>query len=363
MKTISPSNMLQQINRERKITHHYYFIYHKKVLHDTLLEEDEFKMIIQKDNALSLKLFDNSKYNKFFCKLLYLYEYKQNCYNSNKFLHLRELLEQRGFILTNRELKLGSRDKLLQIAKKDNVLHYIMNNYKLTDLLKSRVNESLFRIYDTTKIREFIEIMTDNFRIRQFINCKHLFMVEDHTLKIKLDQNHDFSIMKMTGDIKRVQFTRDILKRFDMYSNLQTNEFQDISEQTLKDIIKEYKSIFRDNTKNDIELKTMYDRIKFVGGKLYKKLDIPMKTKKVKKDGKVIVNYWLDTEITEMFVRMYKFTKRHYEKTDTLYIQFIENRDEKAKERAELQTSVCCDIRDLNDNRHLIKFVKRKKIQ
>ena len=116
MNTISPSAMLQQINRERRISHHYYLIFTKKVSCDTIISEDDFKLYVQEENLLSLKVFKTTEkhINELFCSLLYYYEYKQNCYNSNSALHFKKLLTERGFKLTNDDCFCGNRGKQLK---------------------------------------------------------------------------------------------------------------------------------------------------------------------------------------------------------------------------------------------------------
>lgn len=341
MKTISPSNMLQQINRERKITEHYYFIYTKCVNNDIILEEEEYKLNVMNDNKLALKLFDNNIHNKLFCELLYLHEYKQNCYNSNKYLHFRKLLEQRGFVLTNNDLKIGKRSKDLKQEKALNVRKYIDENYKLTDLLKCRVNENLLHIYNTEHARKYKTVITDNFAISQYINTKYLFFANESVLVNKLENNNDFSIIKMTSNINQIIFVRKVMKLFAMNNNLEFEEHVELNENEMKSIVEEYKHLFRDNTKKDIELKTEYDRIKFVAGKCFKKLNIPIITKKVKRNGKVIIDYQLDKAEMKLFSNIYQYTKRYYNNLD---IKYLEECDKLNSKMCELKTDINCKI-------------------
>ena len=342
MKTISPSNMLQQINRERKITHHYYFIYNKSYGNEIILDEKEFKLNIMQQNDLSLKLFDNNKYNKLFCELLYLHEYKQNCYNSNKYLHFRKLLVERGFILTNTDYKIGKRSKELREIKAMNVKHFNDCDYKLRDLLYNRTNQSLFHIYNTEDIMKYKDLITDNFIISQYINTKYLLFADESVLENKLIHNKDFSIMKMTSNINQIKFVRKILKLFNIAPNLETNDLAVLDDEVLKNIIDEYKKLFRDNTKKEIELKTHYDRIKFIAGKCYKKLNIPMKTKKEKCGKSSIVNYELDSVVMKMFKKIYTYTQRNYNNLDVKYLEECYKLNSKM---CELKTEININVR------------------
>ena len=188
----------------------------------------------------------------------------------------------------------------------------------------NRVNETLLNIYNTEDVRKYKDVITDNFKINQYINIKHLFLISEKHLENKDNNNKDFSIKKLTSDIKQIQYTRKILDYFGMDKYLEMDELVEIDESILNDFINHYKSVFRDNTKQKIELKTKYDRVKFVAGKLYKKLNIPMTTKKVKRDGKVIIEYIINKNEIENYKEIYQYSKNRRAEPMRKYLEECE---------------------------------------
>tara|TARA_R110001632_G_scaffold134152_2_gene249328 strand:+ start:2340 stop:5105 length:2766 start_codon:yes stop_codon:yes gene_type:complete len=103
--TISPKNMVQQFSRERNINNLYYFFNLKKFVSCQYANIGECRddMVIKHKNALiQFELLDGS-YNDLFFDMLVEYEYKMDCYNTNKFLHFLEIIKSRGIEnITNR---------------------------------------------------------------------------------------------------------------------------------------------------------------------------------------------------------------------------------------------------------------------
>ena len=331
MNTISPSGMLQQINRERKISHHYYFIYNKNISKDTIISEDEFKNYVEEENKLALKVFQLQEHhnNILFCSLLYYYEYKKNCYRSNPSYHFKKLLKQRGFILTNEELITGNRDKQLKELKKENAQIYDEEHYDMKTLLLSDVNRKLLKIFNTNQICKFRDLIVDNSKTTQHINIKHLFFLDDMKIKHKLDANNDFGIKKIKSSNNKILFVKKVLSMFGLNTKLEkinndiTNDFSGI--------IDEYKTIFRDRSNLEIKLNTNYDRVKFVASKLYSKLNIPMNNKDKKVNGIKLKDYALDNDKMKFHKDLFEYSSREYIQKDVNYIQTIDEKIQQLK--------------------------------
>ncbi len=339
MNTISPSAMLQQINRERKISHHYYFIYNKNISKDTIICEDDFKHYVNEENSLALKVFQlQEQYiNQLFCSLLYYHEYKQNCYKSNPSLHFKLLLKERGFVLTNDDLFLGDRSKQLKENKKENAIKYDIEHYDLKTLLNSSVNEKVLHLYNTTDMMHYRNFINDSSKIQEHLTIKHLFTWDNAKINNNLNSNNDFAVKKLKCNINKINFTRKILDLFNMNHDFTIRNLEKTSTFNTDQIIKEYKTIFRDRSSLPISLKTNYDKIKFVASKLYSKLNIPMVKKDIKQDGKHIKQYALNEEIIKDHKHLMTYASRHYEQKDLKYIQSCHNLNDK---QAELKSNV-----------------------
>tara|TARA_R110002074_G_scaffold44315_9_gene115248 strand:- start:1788 stop:4625 length:2838 start_codon:yes stop_codon:yes gene_type:complete len=326
MNTISPSAMLQQINRERKISHHYYLIYNKKVSHDTIITEDDFKDYVYEENSMALKVFQlqENHINQLFCSLLYYYEYKKNCYKSNSSLHFKRLLKERGFKLTNDDLKCGVRSKDLKDDKKANASKYDEEHYDLTTLLHSEVNEKLLHIYNTEGIIQNRAIINDSFEISTHINIKHLLLLDDNVISNRLALSNDFAIKKYKSALNQVKFTKKILNLFNMNTDLTFND--DVKHNiNSTEIITEYKNIFRDRGNQEIILNSEYDKIKFVASKLYKKLNIPMSNQSKKVNGVKKVSYNINHYDILNHKKLIEYSSRHYQRKDIKYMETINN--------------------------------------
>ncbi len=337
MKTISPSAMLQQINRERKISHHYYFLYSKNVSKDTIISEDEFKIYVEEENKLALKIFQLQEYhnNMLFCSLLYYYEYKKNCFRSNPAYHFKKLLKQRGFKLTNEELITGNRDTQLRAIKKENAEIYDKEHYDMQTLLLSDVNRKLLKIYDTTQICKYRELIVDNSKTTQHINIKHLFLLDDDKIKHKLEASNDFGIKKIKSSNNKILFVKKVLSMFGLNKNLEkvstdiTNNFSGL--------VKEYKTIFRDRSNLEIKLNTDYERVKFVASKLYSKLNIPMKNTDKKIDGIKLKEYKINEDDMKLHRHLFEYSTREYIQKDINYIQTIDENIQQLKTDLHIQ--------------------------
>ena len=343
MNTISPSAMLQQINRERKISHHYYFIYNKNISKDTIICEDDFKDYVNEENSMALKVFQlQEQYiNQLFCSLLYYHEYKQNCYKSNPSLHFKLLLKERGFVLTNDDLILGDRSKQLKENKKENAIKYDVEHYDLKTLLNSTVNEKVLHLYNTTEMINYREFINDSSKIQEHLTIKHLFTWDKAKINNNLNCNNDFAVKKLKCNINKIKFTHKILKLFSMNDDFSLNEVEKPNTFNSDEIIKEYKTIFRDRSSLSIPLTTDYDKIKFVASKLYSKLKIPMIKKDIKQDGKHIKQYALKQDIINEHKHLMTYSTRHYEQKDLNYIQSCHNLNDK---QAVLKTNVSIGI-------------------
>tara|TARA_R110001592_G_scaffold294898_1_gene564774 strand:+ start:81 stop:854 length:774 start_codon:yes stop_codon:yes gene_type:complete len=235
-------------------------------------------------------------------------------------MHLKLLLKERGFKLTNEDLLCGSRSKSLKRDKKDNALKYDSENYDLLDLLKSRINIKLLHIYDTKVIRLHKQLINDSSLIHQHLNVKYLFTWDNEMIKNKLDSNKDFGLIKMKSSINQIQYITKVLDLFNMNKVLEIDQTKTTKNIDYKDLLNEYKTRFRDRSTKPIKLNTDYDKIKFVASKLYSKLNIPMSNYDKKENGIKITKYQVDLEALEMHSDLIKYSTRQYKNIDTDYM-------------------------------------------
>jgi hypothetical protein len=105
--TISPVAMVQQVNRNRNITHLYYLFESKtwkSYKYDTIDEciyEIKEGQKVMKDYYLAFEMNNDDNLNERFNNLLASFRYTLDCYSTNKFAHFLDIIQRRGFTITN----------------------------------------------------------------------------------------------------------------------------------------------------------------------------------------------------------------------------------------------------------------------
>jgi len=139
--TISPKNMIQQVARCRDITNLYYCFQKQKFNQCKFLEKSDARDHIKLLSEMTDQEFDvldkeESKRQELFGKLYAEYIYKQDIYDTNKYIHFKLLLEKRGFIMgkqiTNKTV--GENKKYI----KDVIDEYKVENF---DIESDRIQE------------------------------------------------------------------------------------------------------------------------------------------------------------------------------------------------------------------------------
>lgn len=308
MKSISPKAMVQQICRERKITHLYFLIYSKIIRNDIIKDEGDFYETIKTQNKLSLKLFDrlSDDNNKLFVKLLNMYKYKQNCYISNKYLHLINLLKARGWIINGEYLKCGVRNKEMTDKNKELVNKFNDENYTLEDHLHSKLNRKLFKFETINELEPYKHYFTDNKYVIKHLSLINLLFKSNESLHQDLDLSNDFSIVKLVNNKSKHLFIRKTLDMFGMDNRF--NKINDPKDYNSGDIISEYKTIWQDRTTQPIVLTTFYDKQKFIA-KIYERIRIPLTKKRYTTNGNKIIDYKINADAIKECETIKEFSK------------------------------------------------------
>ncbi len=222
-KTISPSQMVQQICRCRDIKKVYIFfpdIFTKTEKYETTQDVDKnYEYLLNNYNSkmvqigsISFDCEDDSTAIKYrdqticdqelielYNKLYKMNEYRQDCYNTNKFLHLLDILKKRGFVIKNNFTGTIIRDKdkkkeMDQELKNMDIAEFTEDSERVT-----RINEYLK--IPQNKINDYKELFIDKHLLSQHFNISSFFYTEEVDNLKKLLQRQDFDIGKCK-DIK-----------------------------------------------------------------------------------------------------------------------------------------------------------------
>ena len=117
--TITPPNMLQQIARERQITK-INFLFEKKIRNPKYKNRAECKEILKIGRQYVMDEFDimcSKKYREDYLDILNDIEYKNDCYNTNKFAWFLKLLKNKGVVI-KKKYYMGRKELLLENINK-----------------------------------------------------------------------------------------------------------------------------------------------------------------------------------------------------------------------------------------------------
>ncbi len=315
--TISPSNMLQQINRERKISKLNYMFEKKQFQESEYSLVEDMKEDLFKDNEFALKQFENedSYLNKMFVDLLVDYEYILDCYQTNKYAHFQTLIKERGFIDKTIEYKPKPvskvEKKIIKAKVKKNTKEYFLENWNTADALNSRLNEDILKVYNTEDIQGIKELYQEAGETEKYLYTKKLYMDSAEKVERDLNKDKDFSILKVKGGQNKVKFINDISVELGISKNLEVVEQKTITEERASTINKKYRQVFGGRNKKDIELDTEYNKKQFVATLLKNVLgkDI-LKKKKVRKGKKTETEVSVNQEKIEKMRKIYKLGRR-----------------------------------------------------
>ena len=300
--TISPANMVQQLSRERNINNLYYYFGKKKFTKCKYNNINECRIDMVKKHEYALTQFNifEGSYNDLFFDMLVEYEYKQDCYNTNKFLHFLLILKNRGIEILTQE-KVSSKlnnEKIKEIAEKLRLENFDINSDHIIN-----INE-----YLKMNTAEYIEenkqlFINPNLLCNHFTNCEYFLKNDDM-------ENKNDILFQTISDIKEFPIKK-----------LETNKYKILNVEMLKSIsgytetIKDNKTYFDCSIpltpENNIKFNESY---KLVFGGRCKDMDLTKINNIPKMLSKMISNICGDSIINSEKVREGKKT------TNKLYI-------------------------------------------
>jgi len=209
--TINPANMKQQIARCRNIKTLYF---HFNALHlmakrkpYTFLQFKKQKQELEEMVLSEFEMLANEQLRDIYFKLLTTCEYRDDCYNSNVYLHFKLLLKQYGFVVEEPNLAglVSDHDKKMKSmmakkAKEDrfegvDLYHHQLNDYLNLPRDKIKENEQFFH--------------SPNKVTKHFTVCKYFFDEPDKLVE-KLVSKQDFNAKMVSGTLYKTKKLRDV---------------------------------------------------------------------------------------------------------------------------------------------------------
>jgi hypothetical protein len=269
--TITPTQMVQQIARCRNINNVYIFFSNKKSKmpsFDDINEAEKFhneniscynleminifKKNIDKSIDENKDLIDGSfiklssnKLNEIFNKLYINNSYVEDCYNTNKYLHLINILKNRGFIINYTDDKNNAENH-----KEDKLKIYEdkMNNFDIYNEKNERINEYLKIPLD--QIDNYKQYFIDKNLLTTHINISKYFFRDNTNNILNLSTRDDFDINKIKDISLKFALLDDMLKKLEL-NKTKINSF--VPKNNVIDgheeLKERYQKLFRDRSK------------------------------------------------------------------------------------------------------------------
>ena len=305
--TITPSAMLQQINRNRNIKKLYYY-FTKKSFNPSTKTLTEFRSDLKDSDAygqLYFNMMDDGVLKEPYINLLSRFEYNYSCYNTNKYAHFNKMLDDRGF---KRKFSVGVTqfDSQTKEDKQQRLVERIAAFDPENKYVK-RINEML-RIPED-KMLDHVELFVDKFKLeRHFDLCTMLYKNNDDIQAI-LEESKDFNLNKFRSKKNKICFLnefRDKLKLADQSLALK----EVMSENDQREYLSKYKLLFRCRD-NKASLQNLNETNKILT-KMYKQLfgaDIIVKDDRKMIDGIRVQYYKLNHGVLSEHIKVYGFRK------------------------------------------------------
>lgn len=256
--TISPTAMLQQINRERKIEHLYYCFELKTCYLSCIHNSKEVVESILKEQKEAVEILGRGDYSqeleKMFIDLSVDLCIKNDAYNTNKYVHFKTLLPKRGFIDTVKTKQTTyKQDSSKALQKKIRVKTFSKENFSVSECLNSQTNMDVVRIYDTELMRKNRTLFTDAGAVEKYILRKSFYLKNKEYNERMLEKEDEIEFKKINSKYYKVG------KLMDLYDTLGYNKDmtkkpdykETFTEDEKKNIMKEYKGVSKSIDLND----------------------------------------------------------------------------------------------------------------
>ena len=314
--TISPTQMVQQIARCRNIVNVYVFFSNRisrlPYYEDLDDANNHYSQMITNYNMdikdiIDSSLFDNDKnavLEKIFSDIYIQNSYHDDCFESNKYLHLMNILQSRGFIIHDTD---GEHKTVKHKKEKEQILEEKLENFNPESLKVSKLNEYM-RI-PLNKIDEYKDIFIDNVALTKHINvCKFFFQDSNDNL-ITLSKKLDFDITKCKDIALKVKLLDQMLDAINLNKNdLSTFVPENKKLDDIDKIQKTYTDLFKVRKKNlDLSIDTnMYKEI----CSIYNSLFNVTSCKQTRFNGTRLWLYTVDESILNYHKDVYSYRKK-----------------------------------------------------
>ena len=341
--TIDPRDMLQQINRNRNITKLWYLFQRKKCRNCCFntfedCEEDtrDIKKICEKNDYLQQEI---NRLDKVFQNVFNQYKYNKDCYDTNPYAHFKSLLKVRGFknttiisqsnSKTTKELLKADKERIIQTIHKD--LPFVIELNKYIGL-------------PDEEIENHKEIYTDGQFVGRMISARHYlfqdykeefnpktktwdqkfndevmrFEQQKRDMKSQIYEKEEFNIKKIKTIQNKLIFLDKVREEINQPDRFKIEDISVMNETAQESFNLEYKAVFTDRSKKEINPFSTKHGTQVLISKMYKNIfgATPFASVSTSINGKSIKEY---KDGTKEAMNQYSNLYEVYEKARTQY--------------------------------------------
>ena len=217
-KTISPTAFFQQIARERSINKLHYCFEEKRFEPSNYKETKDVVKDVAELQKISLERFEFSgdiDLQKMFLDLSVQLLYKKDCYNTNKYVHFKHILPQRGFIdIVKKHICTVKKTQADKQERKKNLEEWKQDIWNAEEALKSRVNEDVLKLTTKEEIEEFKHLFLDTGAVKCHLMGVYYFLKHHGELKNKINKTNEFPLLKLNDSYCQLDTMINLMKEF-----------------------------------------------------------------------------------------------------------------------------------------------------
>lgn len=264
--TISPKAMLQQLCRCRNITYLKYIFYKKEFKTEKYQTLKQVEKETQQLEELAIfELMCSVEEAELYNKMFNIITYNEDAYNTNKFGHFKHGLRCKGF--TDRtDYYQTSKETIKDRAKENKQEKY--DNFSSENPIYEKINEYL----DLPKElwADHKELFIEQADLNKHFNIQNYFFKGEATWKQQLVEQEEFNAQKVRSNKNKYIYIKAFLEKLGINNKTDFNIKKGFSKEEGKTMYKNYKLIFRDRGKKELDL-TIPNECEKLITRIYKK--------------------------------------------------------------------------------------------
>ena len=323
--TISPKAMIQQISRCRNMLKLNYLFCQKKFTQPLFINYNE--VAEQNDKRCEyvdwLEIYEEGC--SFYKNILAIIDYNDDCYSTNKFVHFKNMLIQKGFIDKQRVYQ--TKVSGLQTLVKD-YTQSLIDNFDEKKPSYIAINKMLKIPED--QMADYAELFINENAFTQYKNVRNYIMNTEEVIESKLNIKEEFNVKKIKSSEYKVVLIQKFLKHIganDKFNIKSTVQMEKLEGQKWFEAIH---SAFRLRLKNEPNFsnkeevdKVVIKCIKQIFGTKLNDVELTQ-TIKTTKDKKTIRTININYEYFQEYEKLLQFQDPNFKLTDFRNFEIID---------------------------------------